>query len=164
MAVELVYSAEEEAAKKEWGSGLFACCSDRDSGLFCVLSCFCPCVAYSINFHTVSGNGTFSACILHGLVDLCMLTDLFNTMSFFKPYAPLPPIACCLRYTHRRAAANGRERASVSMLKEVFCWGCSMTQVRNEFSKDIEEKKKTIASSSDLLGTLDLVSNMKRSP
>jgi hypothetical protein len=46
------------------------------------------------------------------------------------------------------------------MLMETFCWSCSLTQVRKEFSQNTEEKKKTIVSSSDLLGTLGPVNKM----
>jgi Cys-rich protein (TIGR01571 family) len=161
MAAELVYSAEEEAAQKEWDNGLFACCSDHESCRFCIMSCFCPGVSYAINFNSMTGDGPYAACVTHTCVDVGMLTELFNIFSLFMPYAPLPPIACCLRYTHRRAAADGRERAGMSMLKETFCWPCSLTQVRKEFSQNTEEKKKKIAASSDLLGTLGLVRNMR---
>lgn len=160
MAVELVFSADEEAAQKEWDSGLFACCSDRDSCRFCILSCFCPGVSYAINFNTMTGNGHLTAFAAHTCVDACMLTDLFHTFSFLKSYAPLPPIASCLRYTHRRAAANGREHAVASIMKESFCWSCSLTQVRKEFSKNTEETKKTIVLGVELLGTLDLVNKI----
>jgi hypothetical protein len=75
----------------------------------------------------------------------------------FNIYIPIPPIACCLRYTHRRAAANGREGAAASMLKETFCWSCSLTQVHKELSHNNKEKKKKIFASRDLLGTLEAV-------
>ncbi len=161
MEADLVYSAEEEVGNKEWDSGLFECCSDQDSCGFCVLSFFCPAVAYGINLNTITGNGPCTACIMHTSVDFCMLTNIFQTVSFFTTiYTPLPPIACCLRYTHRRAAANGREHAGMSMLRETFCWACSMTQVRKEFSHITGEMKKTIICGSELLGTLETVNNM----
>ncbi len=151
--MDVVYSAAEEEYQKEWNSGLFACCSDQDSCRFCILSCFCPGIAYGINTNTIAGNGPYTACTVHSAVDCCMLTDLFQIVSSFTTYAPLPSIACCLRYTHRRAAANGREHAAMSMLRETFCWSCSMTQVRKEFRQ--EETKTRIVCSSELLGTLE---------
>ena len=153
-------------AQKEWDTGLFACCSDQDSCRFCILSCFCPGVSYAINFKTITGNdsGPLAAvCITHTCVDAFMLTDFFHTFTFFDGFNPLPPVACCLRHTHRRVAFNGRESAVVSMLKEFFCWSCSLTQVHKEFSRNTEEKKRTIVASSELLGTLDHVNNMPAS-
>jgi Cys-rich protein (TIGR01571 family) len=157
-AAVLVYSEEEEA----WDSGLFACFSDLDSFGFCVMSCFCPGIAYGINYDTVAGGGALSPCVLHTVLDVCFMTDAFHSFNVLNVYAPLPPIGCCLRYTHRRVAANGRERPAVSMLKETFCWACSLTQVHKDFLINTEEKKKTIVSSSEVLGTLDLLNGMNQ--
>ena len=162
MDAELVYSEEEEAGKKAWDSGLFACCSDRYSFGFCVMSCICPAIAYGINYDTVSVGGPYAPCVLHTVADVCCVTDAFHSFNVLNVYAPLPPIGCCLRYTHRRVAANGRERPAVSMLKETFCWACSLTQVHKDFLINTEEKKKTIVSSSEVLGTLDLLNGMNQ--
>ena len=135
----------------DWAGGLcgWGTSTDEDCGM-CVLALFCPAVMYGINYHTAmlgttahqhDGLDCIMPCIAHTLADVCLSSIVLSFCCSCNGATFTLPFACCLRYTHRRAAIalhfessadqHGESRCA-TLGKEFLCWGCSMAQVNRE--------------------------------
>ncbi len=119
-------------ADDDWAGGLMGYSDDCP---FCLLACICPPIAYGLNFQEATGDSE-CACILpfisHTLLD-AVVTPLVCCAYHSTGFAL--PLACCLRYNHRRVAvkaAGAAEPKLDSFIAEVFCWGCSQAQVKRQ--------------------------------
>ncbi len=132
--------------KEDWGGGLWGCTGNEDEcGVF-IAACICPTVVYGINYSIITDDSHSSCiipCITHALLD-SLLSTIAMGACWGGPCAnggcsgvPLP-LACCLRYNHRRAAVwlhDDTESKAMSLLYEMACWGCSLAQVNRKFRK-----------------------------
>ena len=152
---------------EEWGGGLLGCHNDDHDCCIFITACFCPAVVYGINYSIIAKGNEDSTyhcllpCITHSLVDSFLSTFALGAC-WGGPCAnggcsgvPLP-LACCLRYNHRRTAIwlqRAEEAEAMSMLKETFCWGCSLAQVNRQFNLQKKREDASLPTTAILKGS-----------
>ena len=154
---------------EDWGGGLWGCTVNDDECGICIAACICPAVVYGINYSIItkrkdddSHSGCILPCIAHALVD-SLLSTIALGACWGGPCANggcsgvLLPLACCLRYNHRRAAVwlhDDTESKAMSLLYEMACWGCSIAQVNRQFRKRVEAPANKQLKGNNLTGWL----------
>jgi Cys-rich protein (TIGR01571 family) len=130
--------------KEEWGGGLCGCLgNDEDCGIF-IAALFCPAVVYGINYSIVmktdDSHSCIMPCIAHALLDSFLSTLACCGGPCVDGRGTPLPLACCLRYNHRRVALwmhnDKSESKAMSMVYETLCWSCSLAQVHRQFKKN----------------------------
>ena len=137
-----------------WAGGLCGCASagEEDECHMCLFAFLCPAIVYGVNYSTVTQaaqpkiceRDCLWPCIVHCLADTCISSIALGICFNGTGASVILPLACCLRYTHRRAAldiARAATRSSIeeekwycTLAKEALCWGCSMAQVHRMFT------------------------------
>jgi hypothetical protein len=171
-------------SSSEWAGGLCGCTSGSEEECHCcVFASLCPAIMYGLNYElatTTAGHiaqksgdcGCILPCISHTLVDACVSAIALSVCCGSNLSVHMP-LACCLRYTHRRAAvasASSNETKCYSITVETLCYGCSMSQVNRQLKQN---KRQTDAghaaagarkigqiTGNALMGTLHYVSTM----
>ena len=129
--------------KKQWHTGLFSCTNSTGNCCFCCLSAFCPSIGYGLNYNLATQKSCCIPCILHFCCD-GLVSSI--TQGLFQLNAALNlPLGCILRVNHRQFFAGfdattdddtadnkHRETLLSSLILEIFCWSCSLAQVRRE--------------------------------
>ena len=119
--------------------GLFGCCDSCADCCCCMGACAFPSVAYGVNYALAVQAPGALACVMPCLVHSCLDSAVSCVTAGTRLPACLQlPFGCLLRANNRLAilaeasAAIPKEEEDEgwldALLKEVFCWGCSLTQ------------------------------------
>ena len=120
--------------------GLFGCCDSCTDCCCCVGACAFPSVAYGVNYALAVQAPGALACVMPCLVHSCLDSAVSCVTAGTRLPACLQlPFGCLLRANNRLAIIAEASSAAISkeeedegwldaLLKEVFCWGCSLTQ------------------------------------
>ncbi len=181
----------------DWAGGLCGYASgDEDDCLLCLCAVACPSVIYGVNYHVammMSRSPTnpghhhhpdnkldcILPCIAHSLADTCISTIALSVCFNCTGGSIVLPLACCLRYTHRRAAIamaprvhndddDAIESKCATFATEFLCYGCSLAQVNRQFNLQRNAaasgagQAAATMTGSGLIGTLRVANHMPR--
>jgi len=133
-------TTQKQKDGKVWNSSLFSCFDSFSSLCFCCISLPCPSIGYGLNYSLGSkpqNEALTSACIMPCCVHLCCDGAVSAiTQSLHLGLGCHLPLGCILRQNHRQMFAGHdtpqNESFFCSLLTEIFCWSCSLAQVRRE--------------------------------
>ena len=129
--------------KKIWQTSLFSCFNDMEDFCFCCISLPCPSIGYGMNYSRAAipkGQTPAASCYAPCCLHLCSdyIVSII-TQSLHMGAACHLPFGCILRQNHRQTLAGydaikkpQGENIIHSLLVEIFCWSCSLAQVRRE--------------------------------
>ena len=156
------------------------CCGACEHNHWCCLggnamcafgACVCPELAFAYNYVLATRPKNTDAYLGHGVVPfLCtLMADLVvwsTSRSLGGPVELFIPLGFLLRATHRQAlfghdavrAAGGNstdaESCAESVLVELLCWGCSLSQVHSHLRARADAGQGARIKGVDWLGTL----------